>query len=182
LTTKISRLRTIPIFQDLMLGRGGNNEDYRNKFWGKFSCDATRVVNTRRYGRLDELASTSSAGQRSSTPISSQKRQDTLLCEWIRYPTSFSRIIHPFGLDWTDHTTMTDSNSTYTPDILTQTIECTRIELESSNSMFRIYQSDGKHQSSGILSFTPGYVRYAAGRIKKEGVVTIRNAVSGTCI
>jgi hypothetical protein len=37
-------------------------------------------------------------------------------------------------------------------------------------------------ESSGILPSIPGHVRYAAGRIKKEGVATLRNAVSGTCI
>jgi hypothetical protein len=109
LTTEIGRLRTTSIFQDLTLERGGNNEDYRNKFWGKFGCDAIRVVNTRRYGRLDESASTSSAGQRSSTPTSGQtKRQETPLYERIQHSTSFSRIIYSFGLDWTDHRTKAD--------------------------------------------------------------------------
>src|SRR2546421_1362774 len=44
-------------------------------------------------------------------------------------------------LDWIgdlDHRTMADSNSTYTLDILTQTIRHTRIEVESSNSMFNL--------------------------------------------
>ena len=78
LTIEINRLRTIPIPQDLILERGGNNEVYRNKFWGKFDCNIIRVINTRYYGRLDESASTLSAGQRSFILISNQKRQKTL--------------------------------------------------------------------------------------------------------
>lgn len=111
LTTGIKRLRTASISQDLILERGGNNEAYRNKFWGKFGCDAIRVVNTRRYGRLKISASTSSAGQRSFTPTSGQtKRQEAPFYIQLRHSTSFSRIIYSFGLDWIDHRTKTDSN------------------------------------------------------------------------
>jgi hypothetical protein len=63
--------------------------------------------------------------------------------------------------------------------------------MESSNSIGVRSESishDSKHQinnheksggeSSGILSSIPGYVRYAADRIKMEGVGTIRIGTS----
>ena len=44
------------------------------------------------------------------------------------------------------------------------------------------YYKKNKGKSSGILLSTPGHIRYTAGKIKKEGVTTLRNIVSGTCI
>jgi hypothetical protein len=103
LTTEINRLRTTPISQDLVLGRGGNNEAYCNKFWGKFGCDAIRVVSTtRRHGRLKISASTSSAGQRSSTPKPGQTTNDKRRHPTNGYDTRHSNsTIHSFR--WIEH-------------------------------------------------------------------------------
>ena len=44
------------------------------------------------------------------------------------------------------------------------------------------YYKKNRDKNSKILLFIPGYIRYAADKIKKERIVILRNTVSGTYI
>ena len=159
----INRLRTIPIPQDLILERGGNNEAYRNKFWGKFGCDAIRVV----------------LQARDRDPLhQNQVKQQTTRDDTLRTVTTLLlRII--YSTDWIEHTTNRQIaqqqkhrdtktvRSTGMKSTNSVGIRSEPISRMTANIRYPTAKSGG--ESSGILPSIPGYVRYAADRIKMKG-------------
>ena len=129
---------------------------------------------TRRHGRLKISASTSSAGQRSSTPKPGQTTKDDTL---RTVTTLLLRII--YSTDWIEHTTNRQIaqqqkhrdtktvRSTGTESTNSVGIRSEPISRMTANIRYSTTKSGG--ESSGILSFIPDYVRYAADRIKMKG-------------